>query len=156
MALGDYQRAAEMTWDPTLGAAICVLHVRALSNVDAARAEVACEGAVTMYPLSTELRYLHAMLLLGLGRDAEAEQAARRALYLERSLAAGHALLGTILKRRGDLDGARRSFRNAYRICAAMPPDARIPLAEGECAGTMARAVASELAWLAAGEEAAS
>jgi chemotaxis protein methyltransferase CheR len=60
------------------------------------------------------------------------------------------------LKRRGDVDGARRSFRNAYRICAAMPPEAPIFLAEGELAGTMARAVASELAWLSASEEAAS
>ena len=153
MRRGDYRQAADATRDLTLGVSICALHVRASSNIDQVRAERACAEAIALHPLSTELRYLHATLLLGMGRDADAEQAARRALYLDRTLAVGHALLGTILKRRGDAEGAARSFRNAHRICAALPPDAAVPLAEGEHAGTMARAVASEIAWLAADDD---
>jgi hypothetical protein len=50
------------------------------------------------------------------------------------------------LRRRGDLEAARRSFRNAHRICAAMPEDAELPWSGGERAGAFGRALAAELA----------
>jgi len=129
--------------------AMMVRDVRELGNLDVEEAAVACEKALALYPLSTELRYLHAHLLLSLGQTQEAEREARRVLYLDRTLAVGHALLGTILKRRGDLEAARRSFRNAWRICAAMPAEAEVPLADGESAGILGGAAASEVSLLA-------
>ncbi len=54
-----------------------------------------------------ELRYLEAVLLLGVGRLGEAERAARQALYLEPSLAVAHLTLGHVLRRLGDTAGAR-------------------------------------------------
>jgi len=157
-ARGDYREAASLTGDATLGVDGRLAHVRALSNVEPAEAERACAKAVHSFPLSVELRYLHASLLFGLGRDAGAEQAVRRALFLDRSLIVGHALLGAILKRRGESEASRRSFRNAYRICATLPPDASVPLTDGETVAMLGHAVASELAWFAngEGEEAAS
>jgi chemotaxis protein methyltransferase CheR len=154
IAAGDYRRAADLTWDPTLGCTVAAVHVRALSNLDTTEAERACASASATFPLCVELRHLHASLLLSLGSVAQAEQACRRALYLDRSLAVLHALLGTILKQQGDLEGARRSFRNAYRIAAAMPPDAPLPLCEDEVAAGFSRAVAAELSSLAASNEA--
>ncbi|MEJ7636454.1 MAG: hypothetical protein WKF75_00310 [Singulisphaera sp.] len=52
-------------------------HVRALANLDPERAEAACAEAARRHPLSGELHYLRAVLLMVLGRDEEAAQAAR-------------------------------------------------------------------------------
>ena len=63
LAEGDYERAAEYTRDRPDDAAACLLHVRALANLDAARGEQACAAAAARHPLSTELQYLHGVLL---------------------------------------------------------------------------------------------
>jgi len=145
----------ELTRDKlSLDRDVAAMHVRALGNVDPEAAMRACAQAVEAFPLAAELRYLHATLLLASGDEIHAEQSVRRALYLDRSLGVAHALLGTILKRRGDLEAARRSFRSAWRTCAAMPADAQVPLGEGERAGIFRSAVASELALLAEHEQA--
>ena len=41
----------------------------------------ACAAEAVQHPLSTELHYLHAVLLLSLGRGDEAARAVRRVLY---------------------------------------------------------------------------
>jgi chemotaxis protein methyltransferase CheR len=144
-ARGDYLRAAELTAaDPSAA----VLHVRALANLDTARAERACAEAVARHPCAAELHHLHAVLLLELGRDDEAARAARRVVYLDRGLALGHFTLGSILWRRGDKAGARRAYRNARDLCAARPADEVVPLSDGERAGRLAEASAARLAVL--------
>ena len=55
---------------------------------------------------SAELHYLYAVLLVGLDRDDEAAAEARRVLYLDRSLAVAHFLLGSVSLRRDDRGGA--------------------------------------------------
>jgi chemotaxis protein methyltransferase CheR len=94
--------------------------------------------------MTVELRYLEALLLLGLGRLGEAERAARQALYLEPSLAVAHLTLGHVLRRLGDVPGAVRAFRTAEALCATLPPDMAIPLAEGERAGHLAELARGE------------
>jgi chemotaxis protein methyltransferase CheR len=91
-----------------------------------------------------ELRYLEALLLLGLGRLPESERAARQALYLEPSLAVAHLMLGHILRRQGDTAGARRAFRTAESLCAALPPETLVPLGDGERAGHLAEVARAE------------
>jgi len=145
---GDYARAAELTRGLTTDAVASVLHVRSLANLEAAQAEQACAAAAERHPLSTELHYLQAVLLLELGRDEEAAWAARRVIYLDRSLAAGHFTLGSILWRRGDVAGAKRAFRNARDLCVARPADEIVPLSEGEHAGRLAEAAAAQIAIL--------
>jgi chemotaxis protein methyltransferase CheR len=152
-ARGDYARAAELTRGLTADAGACALHVRALANVEAARAERACAAAAARHPLSAELHHLHAVLLLELARDDEAARAARRVIYLDRSLAVGHFTLGSILWRRGDRAGARRAYGNARDLCAARPADEVVPLADGEPAGRLAEAAAAQLAVLDAAPE---
>ncbi|HYT87346.1 MAG TPA: CheR family methyltransferase [Gemmataceae bacterium] len=122
--------------------------IRALANRDAAAAERGCAAAVAQYPLSAELAYLHAVLLLELGRLAEAARALRRVLYLDRSLALAHFTLGAILQRSGNTKGARRAYRNVRDLCSACPPEQILPLSDGEHAGQLAEAAEAQLALL--------
>jgi len=142
---GDYARAAELTGDPGLGLEARMIHVQALGNIDTRSAERECALAVEAFPMSVELSYVHANLLVALGKHAEAERALRRALYLDRSAAVCHALLGLLLVRRGAFGEAGRSFRNAHKICSALAPDAPVPLSNGESAGVMAKAMARRI-----------
>lgn len=119
--------------------------VRALANADPAKAERACASAATRHPLAFELHHLRAILLLDLGRAREAAEAARRAIYLDRSLAASHFLLGSILEREGDAGGALRAFRNARDLCASRPPGEIVPLTDGETAARLGRAAEARL-----------
>ena len=143
LARGDWHEAAlqagVLQEDP--GAA--AIAVRALANLDRRAAVHACAEAATRHPLSAELRYLEALLLLGMGRLPESERAVRQALYLEPSLAVAQLTLGIILRRRGDPEGAKRAFRTAESLCAALPPEAPVPLSDGERAGRL-EAVARE------------
>jgi chemotaxis protein methyltransferase CheR len=146
LAQGDYAGAAALAGELPGDPAAAVLHVRALANLEATRAERACAAALGRHPLSAELHYLHAMLLIELRRDEEAIQALRRVLYLDRSLAIAHFTLGALLWRRGDPAGGRRAYRNAHALCAARPPDEIVPLSDGERAGRLAEAATYQLA----------
>jgi len=120
--------------------------VMALANTDGAEgAEWIARGELRHHALSAPLHYLHAALLLSLERDEEAEQAAQRALYLERTLAVAHFLLGTIRQRRGARSQALRSFRNARDLCATRPADEELPAGLGERAGALRSAAAMEI-----------
>jgi chemotaxis protein methyltransferase CheR len=151
LSRGDYARAVDVTRSHLDNLAASVIHVRALANRETTQAERACAEATVRHPLSPELHYLHAVLLMDLGRKEEAARAARRVIYLDRSLALAHFTLGSMLRRRGDRRGARRAYRNARELCAAMPPDQAVALGEGEQAGRLAEAAAAELAVLERG-----
>jgi chemotaxis protein methyltransferase CheR len=123
-----------------------VRRIRELANRDVAEAERICAAATQRHPLSSELHYLRAVLLLDLGRDAEALPAVRRALYLDRSLAIAHFTLGSILQRRGDGAGAWRAYRNARDLCRACPAEEIVPLSDGEPAERLAAAAETQMA----------
>src|SRR5260370_27854676 len=122
-----------------------MLRARALANTDTPRAERACAEAATRHPLSAELGFLHAVLLLGLDRGDDALRALRRALYLDRSLAAAHFAVATLMEGRGDRGGARRAYAAARDLANARPPDEPLPLVDGETAGRLAGAAAARL-----------
>jgi chemotaxis protein methyltransferase CheR len=148
LARGDYTRALELTDEAGDDPVLAALHVRALANLDTLEAEQACAAAVVRHALSPELAYLYALLLLDLGRDAEAAQALRRVLYLDGALAVAQFTLGSVLERLGDTAGARRAYRNACDLCGGRPPDEPLPLGEGGQAGHLAEAAAARLARL--------
>ena len=129
------RRAGRAAWP---SAEALALHVRALANLDADAAERASAEATARHPLSDELHHLRAVLLLGLGRVAEAAGQARRAVYLDRTSAMAHFTLGSILVRLGDRPGAWRAYRNARDLAAARPADEPVPLSDGEPAGRLA------------------
>lgn len=134
-----------------------MLAVRALANLDVHAAVDACAEAAARHPLVAGLRYLESLLRLGQGRFAEAEHAARQALYLEPSLVVAWLVLGRVLRHQGDSAGALKAWREAELLCAALPPDAPVPLADGERASGLAAVARGERtrleAALAAGEE---
>ncbi len=138
LAAGRYALAAEKSRGREEDAEATALHVRALANLDVSAAESACAAAVREHPFSCELQYLRAVLLVGLGRDDEAVVAARQVLYLDRSLAIAHCLLGALQRRRGNHEGAWRSFRNAHDLCASRAVDEVVPLSDGEPNGRLA------------------
>lgn len=126
---------AQGTKDPAAEAAA---RVRGLAN--AGRLEEAgreCAAALDIYRDAPELHYLHAVLVAQARQFAESARAARRALYLDRSMIVAHSALGTALAKNGDTAGARRAFANAARLLEAMPADAIVPYSGGEPAGRL-------------------
>lgn len=98
---------------------------------------------IERFPVHTELRYLQAVVLLEAGQPANAAGAARAALYLEPTLVMGHVTLAQAEATLGDRPAARRSLRNAAGLLDALPPDATVPLTDGETAGRLAAMVAA-------------
>lgn len=123
--------------------------VRALADGSGASGAVAAAAREAgRFPLSPDLHFLEAVLLMSLGRDDDAVRAVRRVLYLDRSLAVAHFVLGSLLARRGDGSGARGAYRKAHDLAAARPPDEVLPLSDGERASSLARGAAERLALL--------
>jgi chemotaxis protein methyltransferase CheR len=121
---------------------------RVLAQANSAGAEAAEQmvaSELARHPLDASLHYLRATLLLALGRYEEAEGQAQRALYLDRSLAVAHFLMGTLLRRRGDVEGALRAFRNVRQLCGT--PSAAGPMASGDgaCASGLQSAAEAEI-----------
>ncbi len=142
---GEYKLAAEIAARLPDTPDSAAVRVQALANSELRQAEQVCTAAAKRHTLSAHLQYLHAVLLLDLNREQEAAQAARRAVYLDNSLAIAHFTLGSLLRRLGDLDGARRSFRNARDLCADRPADEVVCHSDGEHAGALARAAQLQL-----------
>lgn len=150
---GDYRRAAELAAADAEDSRGCELRVRALANIDPSAAEQACAAALARHRLSVPLHYLHAVLLVGQGRDDESLDQLNQVTYLDRSQPLAHYTRGSILQRRGDLRGAMRAYRNAQRLCEALAPDACVPLSDGERADRLRDAVAQRIAALRAIQE---
>lgn len=148
LAQGEYQRAAELIGDRPVKADAWAIRIQALANLDTAVALTACDAAVAQHPLSAELHYLHVVLFMEANQHESAAEAAQRIIFLDRSLAIGHFLLGSTLRRVGDLSGARRSFRNARDLCSRRPADELVPLTDGEVAGRLTEAANLQLAGL--------
>lgn len=125
-----------------------VHEVRELARRDAGAALAVCDAALKRYPLAAALHVARAALLLDVDRGPEAEQALKRAIYLDRGLAIAHFMLAAALRRKGDLAGARRGYRNARDLCAGRPMDEPAQWADGETSGRLAEIAAAELALL--------
>lgn len=129
-------------------AAFVAIEIRELAKLDAEAAEQRCAEAIEQHPISVELRFLHAVLLLELERNVDAVEAARRVVFLDRELAIGHMTLGTVLQRTGQIPAARRAFRNALQLCKERPASEIVPLSDGEQAGRLALSAKQHLALL--------
>jgi chemotaxis protein methyltransferase CheR len=148
-ALGAHARVLALTRRMMADPAAMSLHVQALANSgDMVAAEKAVAAAAARHPLAQELHFIHAMLLIGLDRNEEAVHALRRSLYLNRSLASVYLALGSVLRRLGDLAGARRAYQAGHDLAIARPADEPVPLADGETAGRLAAAAKAQLSLL--------
>ena len=103
----------------------------------------ACAQAAARHPLAVELRYLEALLLLGLGRvPTPSARHGRRSTWSPRW--PWPTSPGPRAAAPGRLAGALRAFRTAEALCAALPPETLVPLAEGERAGPLAEVARKE------------
>jgi chemotaxis protein methyltransferase CheR len=117
-------------------------------------AETACRDLLAREPLSPELQFAHAALLVDLGREEAAEVALRRAIYLDRGLLVAHMLYATLLAQRGERAAGRRVYEQLAIRAGEQPPEQLIPLGEGLTYGAVAR-IAKQRAH-ALGQESAS
>lgn len=141
---GDWRGAAQRLGAFDEDPAAAMQAVRTLANLDTHAAVDACAEATRRHPLVAGLRYLESLLLLGQGRLAEAERSARQALYLEPSLVVAWLVLGRVLRGRGDTAGALKAWREAELLCAVLPPDTPVPLADGERASALSEVARGE------------
>ena len=144
---GQYDRAAELTATSNQEEACC-LHIKALANSDTDLAQAACKRIITRHPLSVELHYLHAVLLMEQRCDQSALNMIKRVLFLDRSQVIAHLTLGALQRRSGDLAGAYKAFRNARDLCQARDAAQHVPLTEDETFGSVGRTAQSQLASL--------
>ena len=79
----------------------------------------ALASALETYPQSADLHLLESVLLAEGGKWADAERAARRALYLDRTLTLAHVALGDALAKQGDSKAAKRNFESAAALIGA-------------------------------------
>lgn len=105
---------AAINLDPALQA---ITRARSLANDGRLKeAGEACAAALEKFPGQPQLHLIAAVLHGEAGRWNESERAAKRALYLDRSLVLAHVALGDAIAHNGDLVGARRSFENAEAL----------------------------------------
>ncbi|MEO7503138.1 MAG: CheR family methyltransferase, partial [Gemmatimonadaceae bacterium] len=94
-----------------------ITRARALANEGRLKeAGEACAAALEKFPDQPQLHLIAAVLHGAAGRWSESERAARRALYLDRSLVLAHVALGDAIAHNGDVVAARRSFENAAAL----------------------------------------
>lgn len=96
-----------------------------------AAAETGCRDELRAHPLFAPLYLIHGKLLLELGREAEAEIALRRALYLDRTLLVAQMLSATLAERRGDRVAAQRGYLQLASECSAGTPEELVPYGDG-------------------------
>jgi chemotaxis protein methyltransferase CheR len=138
----DYLRVAALVGpaadEGTAAAADLVLLVRSLANLgrldDAGRVGAA---ALDRFRDNAELHYLHAVLVAQAGQFAESARAAKRAIYLDRTMIVAQLALGSALASEGDAAGALRAFAASERLLLQMPAEATVPGTDGEPAGRL-------------------
>jgi chemotaxis protein methyltransferase CheR len=103
-----------------LAALLTLGNIHALmGNVDEARDLF--NSALAKEPLCVEARVYLAVAAIQSGQSEEARIELTRALFLEPTLALGHYLLAQVQEKLGDLEAARRSYKNAIAQRRAVP-----------------------------------
>ena len=121
----------------------------------AAPALVRCQQALSNAASSLELHYLSALLHWELGQHTHAVSSMRKVLYLDREQPVAHFGLAVLLERSGELEAARRSYRNALLLCESLTAESALPLGDGICAAGMQTAAQQALQRLPSGKASA-
>jgi chemotaxis protein methyltransferase CheR len=82
-----------------------------------------CERVLKADPCNVEAHYYHGLVLQSIGATQEAEQAWRRAIYLDRCFALAHYQLGLARKHADDVPGSIRAFRTTIDVLLKAPDD---------------------------------
>jgi chemotaxis protein methyltransferase CheR len=82
-----------------------------------------CRAILAADSFNAPAHYYYALILQSMGAAAEAEQALRRAIYLDRGFALAHYQLGLARKDAHDPVGSGKAFRNTLDILSQTPDD---------------------------------
>ena len=152
----DYDRAIELaSRDITAGndpVSTWVVLTRAQANKGRiTEAGATCTRAIARHPSAAELHILESTLAAQRNQYSISAAAARRAVYMDRSLAAAHVALGMALLRGNDPAGADRALRSAERLLSELTPAHIVEASDGATAAEMLATVRAHRALLAEG-----
>jgi chemotaxis protein methyltransferase CheR len=133
----DYAHAPVLTREFYELPAACVLHLRALINMESSKAAEFAERAIELHPLTGELYYLLGSIFIASGDFVEAAAVLRKALYLEPNLAIARFALASVLTRLGDPARAQRSSRNAVEAFGLRLGDEIVPMSSADAAAVV-------------------
>jgi chemotaxis protein methyltransferase CheR len=112
---------------------------RAADLGDMKRAADLCRAEIERDPLNPAAHFYAGLIAQALGEFTDAEEAFRRALYLQQDFALAHYHLGLMLIETGRTAAGRRAVANAARIAAALPGDVEMREGDGLRAGELAQ-----------------
>lgn len=112
--------------------------IRALADAgESVKAWRHLDEALEASPSDPLLLHYRGLLAHSLGREAEAEQAFRGALFVDRNFVMAHVQLGLLHATCDRPIPARRALQNAMRLARALPPETILPESDGASAGAM-------------------
>ena len=116
---------------PPMGGATTLADIRMLANLGRfAEAAELCREALTKTPPDPVTHFYLGLVSQAQGRLDEAEDALRRAVYLDGTFLMAQYHLGLVRLERGDETGGRRSLAGVARLAATLSPTT--PLCEGD------------------------
>jgi len=104
-------------------------------NLPEARAE--CEKALSIHKLDPGCHYLRAVILIEQQDIDAAEQALRRALYLQPDFVLAHFTLGNLARQRGQISLSFKHFEHALSLLQNYSPNDILPECDGVTAGRL-------------------
>lgn len=113
-----------------------------LASAEIARARQMLDVCLKEEPMQIEVQLLNASFAEEAGDLGAAEQAYRRALYVDRNCPIAHFHLALVLQQKSDTAGAERSLRTALRLTETMAPHALVEYGEGVCHGRLKEMIA--------------
>ncbi len=124
-----------------------------LGRAEVVRARAALEACLREEPLSIEAHLLKACFAQEAGDLRGAEEACRRALYVDRTCAMAHFRMALLQQERGSVDSARRSLDNVLSLTRRRPADAPAEYGEGLSCGRLREMATALLARSATGDD---
>lgn len=101
------------------------------------------EKLIALDKTKAGVHYLHAVILHEMDFKEEAEEALRKALYLDPGHILSHFLTGNISAKLGKNSKARKHFMNVKELLSAYKDDDVLPESEGMTAGRIREIVRS-------------
>ncbi len=139
---GQYREAAHALSLGARGAGLLarelLLGARCYANLgELGEARSWCERAIRADKLAPGAHYLLATILMEQGREHEAADALRRAMYIEPGFVLAHWTMGYLAHRRGEASEALRHRRNARALLTGLRTSEMLPESDGLTAGRL-------------------
>ncbi len=111
-------------------------------------AQQACVRSLQLDPVNKHTYLMQGLILSELGRQADAEAALRKTLFLDHSFLEAHYELGMLRVRAKDIPGAIKSLENALKLARKGEPDRELHNAAGMSYQRFAQVLENEIEML--------